>query len=151
MASDAPTVHLSVRELQQRWGFSRSGLKARPRSHPLSPERCSTAITTRPVMVPERVERPSSPVAPPHLEPLPDPLRTARLLAEAADLAVPLSGAELAGVLGLSASTISRWGNGHCLRPGMTLQREGRAGRVWWTLRRDGCNRHRRPLSLPPL
>jgi hypothetical protein len=68
-----------------------------------------------------------------------DPLRCARALAEAASLGVPLSSSELAGVVGMSASTVSSWPDGHQPRPGFTLERHKAGSAVWWIVRRtDG-------------
>jgi len=74
-----------------------------------------------------------------------EPLRVARALAEAAHLGVALSSAELAEVLGMSASTVSSWGDGHQPRPGFTLQRQKAGNSVWWVVKRtDG---HQLPTS----
>lgn len=63
-----------------------------------------------------------------------DPLRVARLLQEAASLGAWLSGAELAQLLGMSPSTITRMGDGHSPRPGFRLERqqERPGALVWW-------------------
>lgn len=75
------------------------------------------------------------PLAPPA-----DPLRSARALAEAASLAVPLSSAELAAVLGLSVSTVSSWPDGHSPRPGFRLRRQKAGAAVWWMVERPGSS-----------
>ena len=77
------------------------------------------------------------------LTPPPDPLRRAKALAEAAELGVALSNAELAEVLGLTAATISRWSDGHLPRPGFILRRQkissesARFSPVWWIVERS--------------
>jgi len=68
----------------------------------------------------------------------PDPLRCARALAEAAELGVPLSSVELAGVVGMSPATVSSWPDGHSPRPGFTLRRQKAGSAVWWTVERPG-------------
>jgi len=79
-------------------------------------------------------------------QPTVEPLRVARALAEAAHLGVALSSAELAEVLGMSASTVSSWGDGHQPRPGFTLQRQKVGAAVWWIVNRtDG----RQPPTSP--
>lgn len=67
-----------------------------------------------------------------------DPLRCARALAEAAELGVPLSSAELAGVVGMSPATVSSWPDGHSPRPGFTLRRQKAGSAVWWLVERPG-------------
>jgi hypothetical protein len=67
-----------------------------------------------------------------------DPLRCARALAEAAQLGVPLSSAELAGVVGMSPATVSSWPDGHSPRPGFTLRRQKAGSAVWWLVERPG-------------
>jgi hypothetical protein len=74
------------------------------------------------------------------LQPPADPLRCARALAEAATLGVPLSSAELAGVVGMSASTVSSWPDGHQPRPGFTLRRQKAGSAVWWSVERPGLS-----------
>ena len=69
-----------------------------------------------------------------------DPLRCARALAEAADLGVPLSSQELAGVVGMSPATVSSWPDGHQPRPGFVLRREKAGNAVWWMVERPGRN-----------
>jgi hypothetical protein len=78
------------------------------------------------------------PVVAAALQPPADPLRVARALADAAQLGVPLSSAELAGVLGMSASTVSSWPDGHQPRPGFTLRRQKVGSAVWWVVDRPG-------------
>jgi len=65
-----------------------------------------------------------------------DPLRVARGLAEAATLGSWLTGAEVGMLLGVSASTVSRWPAGHAPRPGYKLERrQDRSGSpVWWRI-----------------
>lgn len=70
--------------------------------------------------------------------PAPDPLRCARALAEAAELGVSLSSAELAGVVGMSPATVSSWPDGHSPRPGFTLRRQKTGAAVWWLVERPG-------------
>jgi hypothetical protein len=65
-----------------------------------------------------------------------DPLRLAKALAEAADLEVPLSSAELAEVTGVKPGTIGNWRDGHSPRPGFTLSRTKQGGTVWWLVLR---------------
>jgi hypothetical protein len=67
-----------------------------------------------------------------------DPLRTARLLKEAADLCVPLSNGELAQLLGMAPGTVGGWPDGHQPRPGFVLRREKVGAAVWWTVERPG-------------
>ncbi len=69
-----------------------------------------------------------------------DPLRCARALAEAAELGVALSSAELAGVVGMSPATVSSWPDGHSPRPGFTLRRQKAGAAVWWLVERPGRN-----------
>jgi hypothetical protein len=69
-----------------------------------------------------------------------DPLRCARALAEAAELGVPLSSQELAGVVGMSPATVSSWPDGHQPRPGFVLRREKAGNAVWWMVERSGRN-----------
>ena len=72
------------------------------------------------------------------LQPPADPLRRARAIADAADLAVPLSTAELADVLGMAVGTVRGLPDGHCPRPGFTLRRQKAGNAVWWTVERPG-------------
>jgi hypothetical protein len=69
-----------------------------------------------------------------------DPLRHARALAEAADLAVALSSAELGEVVGLEAKTVNKWPDGHSPRPGFTVRRQQarEGGPIWWFIERAG-------------
>lgn len=69
-----------------------------------------------------------------------DPMRCARALAEAAELGVALSTAELAGVLGMAVGTVRGLADGHSPRPGFTLRREKAGNAVWWTVERPGLN-----------
>jgi len=74
-------------------------------------------------------------------QPPADPLRRAKALAEAAELGVALSSAELAEVLGMSPATVSSWADGHQPRPGFKLLRckQKPGGAVWWVVQRDGA------------
>lgn len=67
-----------------------------------------------------------------------DPLRTAKALAEAAELGVALSTAELAGVLGMAVGTVRGLPDGHSPRPGFTLRRQKAGNAVWWIVARPG-------------
>jgi hypothetical protein len=67
-----------------------------------------------------------------------DPLRTAKALAEAAELGVALSTAELAGVLGMAVGTVRGLPDGHSPRPGFILHREKTGNSVWWLVERPG-------------
>lgn len=67
-----------------------------------------------------------------------DPLRRARLLADAADLGAALSSAEVAEITGMAASTVSSWADGHSPRPGFVLRRDKVGGSVWWRVERSG-------------
>jgi len=78
-----------------------------------------------------------------------DPLRCARALAEAAALGVPLSSAELAGVVGMSPATVSSWPDGHSPRPGFTLRRQKAGAALWWLVERPGRN-DTVPVDLRP-
>lgn len=69
-----------------------------------------------------------------------DPLRRARLLADAADLGVPLTTAEVAEITGMAASTVSNWADGHSPRPGFRLRRQKVGAAVWWTVERPGSS-----------
>lgn len=66
----------------------------------------------------------------------PDPLRCAKALAEAAELGVPLSSIELAGVVGMAPATVSSWLDGHSPRPGFRLRRQKAGVAVWWIVER---------------
>ena len=72
------------------------------------------------------------------LTPPVDPLRRAKALAEAAELGVALSSAELAEVVGVAPSTVGSWPDGHSPRPGFTLHRQKLGAAVWWTVERQG-------------
>jgi hypothetical protein len=69
-------------------------------------------------------------------EPAADPLAVPRALAEAADGGHWLSTGELAQLVGMHRSTVGRWEDGHCPRPGFRLQRRKDAGSVWWLVAR---------------
>lgn len=79
-----------------------------------------------------------------------DPLRRARAIADAADLGVALSSAELADVLGLSPSTVSSWPDGHSPRPGFVLRREKAAAAVWWIVERQSSGASVRAIAGAP-
>ena len=68
--------------------------------------------------------------------PPPDPLATVEALHRAVELEAWLSTAELAAVTGSSSSTISKWPDGHLLRPGVVLQRrqEKKGDPIWWRI-----------------
>lgn len=80
-------------------------------------------------------------------EPVTDPLRCARALAEAADLGVPLSSAELAGVVGMAKSTVEGWSDGKSPRPGFNLKKVKQGTSTWWMVERPGRN-HTIPADL---
>ncbi len=67
-----------------------------------------------------------------------DPLRSAKALAEAAELGVALSTAEMAGVLGMAVGTVRGLPDGHSPRPGFTLRRQKAGNAVWWMVDRPG-------------
>jgi hypothetical protein len=69
--------------------------------------------------------------------PAADPLAVPRALAEAADAGHWLSTGELAQLVGMHRSTVGRWEDGHCPRPGFRLQRRKDAGSVWWLVARQ--------------
>ena len=73
-----------------------------------------------------------------------DPLRTARLLAEAADLGITLSTAELAEAIGVSHGTVNKWSDGHSPRPGIVLRRhqEAAGNLIWWAVERTAGSAH---------
>ena len=75
-----------------------------------------------------------SPVPSPKREPLAIP----RALAEAADLNVPLSNAEMAAVLGLSGTEVDKAWDGDSPRPGFVLHRLMHRKKVFWTVQREG-------------
>jgi len=82
-------------------------------------------------------------------QPPADPLRRAKALAEAAELGVALSSAELAELLGMSPATVSSWPTGHQPRPGFKLLRckQKPGGAVWWMVERDGDTTPMKSLS----
>lgn len=88
--------------------------------------------------------RPEPPAAPV------DPLKTARGLVEAADLGVALSTVELAQLLGLSASTVSGWDDGHTPRPGFVVHRSKVGQSVWWKVERIEAQRPQQQLPPAP-
>lgn len=68
----------------------------------------------------------------------PDPLQRARRLAEAADLGVWLSNAELAALLGMAESTLRDKSDDYSPRPGFLLKRhKGQNGSIWWKVARE--------------
>ena len=69
-----------------------------------------------------------------------DPLRRAKALADAADLGVALSTAEMADVLGMAVGTVRGLPDGHCPRPGFTLRRQKAGNAVWWFVERPGSS-----------
>lgn len=74
------------------------------------------------------------------LQPPADPLKVARGLVDAANLAAPLSSAELAALLGMSAATVTSWPDGHQPRPGFILRRVKSGASVWWLVERPGLS-----------
>ena len=71
-------------------------------------------------------------------EPKREPLAIPRALAEAADLDVPLSNAEMAAVLGLSGTELDKSWDGDSPRPGFVLERLEHRRKIFWTVRRSG-------------
>jgi hypothetical protein len=69
--------------------------------------------------------------------PAADPLAVPRALAEAADAGHWLNTSELAQLLSVHRSTVGRWADGHCPRPGFTLQRRKDGAAVWWLVTRQ--------------
>ena len=67
-----------------------------------------------------------------------EPLAIPRALAEAADLNVPLSNAEMAAVLGLSGTELDKSWDGDSPRPGFVLNRLVHRKKVFWTVQREG-------------
>ena len=78
-----------------------------------------------------------------------DPLRRAKALADAAELGVALSSAELADVLGMAAVTVSSWPSGHSPRPGFVLIRckQKPGSPIWWIVEREGDTTPMKSLS----
>jgi hypothetical protein len=72
------------------------------------------------------------------LQPPADPLRRAKALADAAELGVALSTAEMADVLGMAVGTVRGLPDGHQPRPGFTLRRHKAGNAVWWMVERPG-------------
>lgn len=72
------------------------------------------------------------------LQPPADPLRRAKALADAAELGVALSTAEMADVLGMAVGTVRGLPDGHQPRPGFTLRRQKAGNAVWWMVERPG-------------
>ena len=69
-----------------------------------------------------------------------EPLAVPKALAEAADLGVPLTNAEMAAVLGRTGKEVDeRWHN-DSPRPGFVLKRDLHHGKVFWTVERTGLN-----------
>lgn len=83
------------------------------------------------------------------LTPPPDPLQQARRLKEAAELAVWLSNAEMAAVLGVSTTTLEDKSHDYSPRPGITLERhqEGKGKPIWWRVRQEGAKVSALPTS----
>jgi len=74
------------------------------------------------------------------LQPPADPLRRAKALADAAELGVALSTAEMADVLGMAVGTVRRLPDGHSPRPGFTLHRQKAGNAAWWMVERPGSS-----------
>ena len=74
------------------------------------------------------------------LQPPADPLRRAKALADAAELGVALSTAEMADVLGMAVGTVRGLPDGHQPRPGFTLHRQKAGNAVWWFVERPGSS-----------
>jgi len=74
------------------------------------------------------------------LQPPADPLRRAKALADAAELGVALSTAEMADVLGMAVATVRGLPDGHSPRPGFTLHRQKAGNAVWWMVERPGSS-----------
>ena len=89
------------------------------------------------------VPTPSAAVVPAQSETVPvklEPLAVPKALAEAADLGVPLTNAEMAAVLGRTGKEVDeRWHN-DSPRPGFVLKRDLHHGKVFWTVERTGLN-----------
>ena len=89
------------------------------------------------------VPTPSAAVVPAQSETVPvklEPLAVPRALAEAADLGVPLSNAEMAAVLGRSGKELDERWNNDSPRPGFVLKRDLHHGKVFWTVQRTGVH-----------
>ena len=69
-----------------------------------------------------------------------EPLAAPRALAEAADLGVPLSNAEMAALLGYTSGEVDEMWDGDCPRPGFVLKRSIHRRKVFWTVERTGSN-----------
>jgi len=74
------------------------------------------------------------------LQPPADPLRRAKALADAAELGVALSTAEMADVLGMAVGTVRGLPDGHSPRPGFTLHRQKSGNAAWWMVERPGSS-----------
>ena len=100
-------------------------------------EQVEQPATTSSEIVPtqsaELVAKPSQTPAPKR-----EPLAIPRALAEAADLAVPLSNAEMAAVLGLSGTELDKSWDGDSPRPGFVLERLEHRRKIFWTVKRSG-------------
>ena len=70
-------------------------------------------------------------------EPVADPLAVPRALAEAADAGHWLNTGELATVLGMHRSSVTRWEDGHSPRLGFQLERRKDSGSIWWRITRQ--------------
>ena len=89
------------------------------------------------------VPAPSAAVVPAPSETVPvklEPLATPRALAEAADLGVPLSNAEMAALLGYTSGEVDEMWDNDCPRPGFVLRRSVHRRKVFWTVERTGSN-----------
>ena len=89
------------------------------------------------------VPAPSAAVVPAPSETVPaklEPLAVPRALAEAADLGVPLTNAEMAAVLGRTGKEVDERWHDDSPRPGFVLKRDLHHGKVFWTVERTGSN-----------
>lgn len=156
---EAPPAGVSIRELEQRWGISRNGLKARANALGVALQRASSTLTLWPSEYLELgdqlhehlssgqamgtfpgiaavVAAADTASGVPSVPPPADPLARARALAAAADEALPLEAAELAAVLGWPVELVEQLKGGTTIR-GFRLyrsQHKGR-GRYWWVER----------------
>lgn len=137
--SRKPVSHLSADQVQllQPWALE---IAQRGATLPQVRERLGQLQT-----IPENNPGPSAivPVDPmtalaAALHPPADPLRRAKALADAAELGVALSTAEMADVLGMAVGTVRGLPDGHQPRPGFTLRRQKAGNAVWWMVERPG-------------